>query len=165
VLFGALDERIDRELLRAVIKARPDLRFLLVGPGMTQSGFLSDASNVERQEAVSYAELPGLLSQCGVALLPYVRGDFGARLSPLKAREALAAGLPVVASDVPELRSLPRGVHLARTAEEMLAALTQALAAREDVANLEELAADSWEARAEQLSQWLLAARVERRAV
>src|SRR5581483_8860483 len=37
VFFGALDERIDRKLLDAMIRLRPALRFLLVGPGLSQA--------------------------------------------------------------------------------------------------------------------------------
>lgn len=163
VFFGALDERIDRQLLGAAIRTRPALRFLLVGPGLSQPDPETDAINVERREEVSYDELPKLLGRCRVALLPYVRSKFGERLSPLKAREALAAGLPVVATDIPELRSLPGGVHLTNDADR-LANLLDATLARPDVPTLAELAADSWEMRAERLSELLLAARAARRS-
>src|SRR5207247_2606166 len=142
--------------------ARPKLRFLLVGPPATTGERLRDVGNVIRADAVPYSQLPALLGQCEVALLPYVRGEFGERLSPLKAREALAAGLPVVATDVPELRTLGRGVYLGRSLEEVTAVLDRALTAPRDVPDLEDLSADSWEARAEQLSQYLLAARAGR---
>lgn len=159
IFFGALDERIDRGLLGAIMRARPALQFLLAGPGLGRPCSDLDARNVVRREAVAYSDLPLLLGGCTVALLPYVGGPFGERLSPLKVREALAAGLPVVATDVPELRSLPSGVYLGRTLEDVLAALDRALRAPDDLPALEELAADSWDARAEQLSELLLAAR------
>jgi glycosyltransferase involved in cell wall biosynthesis len=164
IFFGALDERIDLELLRAVMAARPAVSFLLVGPGFAARPHLAGAANVTLQDAVPYEQLPALLAQGRVALLPYVRGPFGERLSPLKAREALAAGLPVVATDIPELRTLSRSVYLGRSVDEITAALDRALAAPADVPTLEDLAADSWEERAERLSQWLAAAREGRKA-
>jgi glycosyltransferase involved in cell wall biosynthesis len=163
IFFGALDERIDRSLLTALVRARPDRRFLLLGPGFTERNTDIAAANVQLRGAAPYAELPSILSECSVALLPYVRGPFGDRLSPLKAREALAAGLPIVATDVPELRRLPRGVHLGRSVDALLAALDRALAAPDDVPELATLADDSWDARAEQFSALLLAARAARR--
>lgn len=162
VFFGALDERIDQQLLAAVVAARPRLRFLIGGPPPTVRDCLRAADNLKFHEAVPYAELPALLAQCEVAILPYVRGEFGDRLSPLKAREALAAGLPVVGTDIPELRTLSRGVYLGTSAEEIGAALDKALAASAALPTLDELACDSWEARAERLSELLLAVRAGR---
>jgi glycosyltransferase involved in cell wall biosynthesis len=112
-----------------------------------------------RREAVSYADLPAALADASAAILPYVGGDFGRRISPLKAREALAAGLPLVATDVPELRTLGRAVHLGRDAAALAASLEAALAAGPGaLPSPEDLAGESWEARAEALSEMLLAA-------
>jgi glycosyltransferase involved in cell wall biosynthesis len=163
VFFGVMDERIDRKLLGAVIRARPSIRFLLVGPGLSRADPDTNASNVLRSDAVDYDVLPHLLGDCQVALLPYVRSPFVERAAPLKAREALAAGLPVVGTDVPDLRALRRGVRLGNTLDEVLAALDQALASPEDLPTLEDMAVDSWEDRAERLSELLLAARAGRR--
>jgi glycosyltransferase involved in cell wall biosynthesis len=162
VYFGAVDERLDAALLAALAAARPGRRFLVVGPGEAP---LAPAPNLARRPALAYADLPDLLAACDAAILPYTGGPLGERLSPLKAREALAAGLPVVGTDVPELRTLGRGVRLGTGAEALAAALDAALAgAAEDVPPLEDLARDTWEARAERLSELLLHARAARAA-
>lgn len=164
VFFGAVDERIDLILLAAVAASRPALRFFVVGPSSRGHHPVSLPKNVQTRGAVPYPELPELLAGCTVAFLPYVQGPFGERLSPLKAREALAAGLEVVATDVPELRALGRGVSLGRSAGELAGLLDRALSRPADVPSPQELAADSWEARAEELSGWLAAARARRLA-
>jgi glycosyltransferase involved in cell wall biosynthesis len=162
VFFGAIDERIDQRLLLAVAAARPGLRFLIVGPSAALGPALRRAPNVALRDAVPYADLPRVLAACEATILPYVGGPLGERLSPLKAREALAAGLPVVATAVPELRSLGRGVLIGETVEELCAAVDRALAGDEPPPSLDDLARDSWDARAERLSDLLAGAREAR---
>ncbi len=162
VFFGAFDERIDQRLLARVIESRPHLRFLLLGPDDRLDPALGAATNVVRHPAVSYADLPEWLGHCDVAILPYVTGEFGARLSPLKAREAIASGLPVVGTDVPELRRMGRGISIGRSASELADLLDRTLAGA-DLPALEELDRDSWEARAGLFSEFLLHARAAAR--
>jgi glycosyltransferase involved in cell wall biosynthesis len=159
IFFGALDERIDQELLNAVIRARPGLRFLCIGPRTGSKDRLAPAPNLERRPAVPFADLPTLLGSCEVALLPYVQGNLGKRLAPLKALEALTVGLPIVATDIPELRALHTGVFLGKTLPDMLSCLDQASNNGANVPSLQDLAAESWENRAERLSAILLSAR------
>jgi glycosyltransferase involved in cell wall biosynthesis len=159
IFFGALDERIDRELFATVIKARPKIRFLCVGPTPDSRARLPDAKNLECRDPVPYEELPALLGQCEATILPYVRGDLGKRLAPLKAMEALAAGLPVIATDVPELRSLSVGVYLGESVGNIAPLLDDALSAKRRLPSLQDLVENSWEKRAECFSDLLLATR------
>jgi glycosyltransferase involved in cell wall biosynthesis len=159
IFFGAVDERIDQELFNAVVRARPQLRFLCIGPKTGLKDRLMPAPNLERRPPVPFAELPKLLGQCEVALLPYVQTDLGQRLAPLKALEALTAGLPVVATDIPELRSLAQGAILGKSADDIPSSLDHALGAHIPLPSLDALAAESWENRAERLSEIMISAR------
>jgi glycosyltransferase involved in cell wall biosynthesis len=158
IFFGSLDERIDQELFNAAIRARPRLRFLCIGPATGSKERLVFAPNLERRSAVSFQELPNLLGQCEIALLPYVQTELGQRLAPLKALEALTAGLPVVATDIPEIRSSPRGTILGKNVGDILVGLDRALSSSIAMPSLEELASESWENRAERFSQIMISA-------
>ena len=120
---------------------------------------MTPAPNLERRPPVPFRDLPNLLGQCEVTLLPYVQTDLGQRLAPLKALEALTAGLPVVATDIPELRSLPAGVILGKTQDVLISGLDRVLGNGIPVPSLDVLATHSWENRAERLSEIMISGR------
>jgi len=158
IFFGAIDERIDHDIFNAVIRARPRLRFLCIGPQTSSKDRLAFAPNLRRCPPVPFSELPQLLGQCEVAFMPYVQSYLGQRLAPLKALEALTAGLPVVGTDIPELRTLPGGAILGKTLNDFISGLDQTLRGGLPLPSLEDLAAHSWENRAERLSKIMVSA-------
>ncbi|HVV19472.1 MAG TPA: glycosyltransferase [Pseudonocardiaceae bacterium] len=108
-VVGQLNDRLDMDLLAAV--ADSGLGLLLVGP--RDPGWLPrrwDAlvarPNVHHSGAVPFAELPRWLARMDVGLTPYTDTAFNRASFPLKTLEYLAAGRPVVGSDLPAVRSL-----------------------------------------------------------
>ena len=161
VLMGHLNERIDVRLLEATVDA--GLALTIVGP--RQPGFapgrfeaLLARPGVAWLGRRRYDELPGILGSADVGLTPYVAGLFNDASVPLKTLEYLAAGLPVVSSDLPAARALPSGVlHLASSPEEFAAAAVKGAAEAGDVdlVRLRQQIArqNSWASRAEHLAQ------------
>ncbi|MDR6173967.1 glycosyltransferase involved in cell wall biosynthesis [Nocardioides zeae] len=98
-------------LLAALALLGPGHRLLVVGDGPTATDLratadrLGVADRVTWTGAVPAAAVPALLQEMDVACAPYPPLD-GFYFSPLKVTEYLAAGLPVVASDVGGLRAL-----------------------------------------------------------
>ena len=104
---GQLSGRIDLELLEAVADRGHSL--LLVGrrrddlPARALDDLLA-RPNVQWLGMKPYAELPPYLGAMDVGLVPYGDTAFNRASFPLKTLEYLAAGLPVVASDLPAIR-------------------------------------------------------------
>jgi glycosyltransferase involved in cell wall biosynthesis len=161
VFFGLFDERIDQGLLAKVVAARRRWRFLIVGPVTVAVAAELRAANVTWRGPVAYTLLPELLGECDVALLPYVQEPFGQRLAPLKVREALVAGLPVVATDIPDLRGRA-GVRTGRSAEEVLAVLDAACSGAVAIPALAQFMSATWDERARQFDELLSSARESR---
>jgi hypothetical protein len=86
-------------------------------------------------------------------------------MNPLKLRELLAAGLPVVAAPLPEIARLG-GVRLARDQDEWLRALRAALAEGRSgaAARSASVRDQSWEARAEEFGRFIHEAEAASRA-
>jgi teichuronic acid biosynthesis glycosyltransferase TuaH len=108
-VVGQLNDRLDPDLLAAV--ADTGMGLLLVGP--RDPGWLPDRwdalvarPNVRHVGAVPFEELPRWLARIDVGLTPYTDTVFNRASFPLKTLEYLAAGRPVVGSDLPATRGL-----------------------------------------------------------
>jgi teichuronic acid biosynthesis glycosyltransferase TuaH len=107
--IGHLSDRIDLECLEAV--ADRGISLLLVGPkqptfeiGRIEA--LLARPNVQWVGAKPFDALPSYLRVIDVGLTPYARSAFNQASFPLKTLEYLAAGRPVVATDLPATRWL-----------------------------------------------------------
>jgi hypothetical protein len=89
-----------------------------------------------------------------VALMPFRVNELTLNANPLKVREYLAAGLPVISSDLPEVRKVGL-CHLASSAQEFPARVQECLnqGAGPDLARAERVVPESWEARVEEIRQ------------
>lgn len=108
-VIGQLNNRIDADLLAAV--ADTGVGLLLVGP--RDPGWMPDRwdalvarPNVHHTGAVPFADLPRWLACMDVGLTPYTDTAFNRASFPLKTLEYLAAGRPVVGTDLPAIRGL-----------------------------------------------------------
>jgi teichuronic acid biosynthesis glycosyltransferase TuaH len=119
---GHMSERIDLDMLEAV--ADTGVSLLLVGPRqptfeIAKMDALFARPNVQWVGPKAFDELPSYLRVVDVGLTPYRQSAFNRASVPLKTLEYLAAGRPVVASDLPAHRRLDTAhVTLARTPAE-----------------------------------------------
>ena len=101
--FGAVDERLDFDLIRRLCDERPGRSIVLVGPLV---GFLSPPvkrPNLHYLGEKEYADLPGYLKAFDVCLMPFVISELTLHISPTKTPEYLAGGKPVVSTAIPDV--------------------------------------------------------------
>jgi teichuronic acid biosynthesis glycosyltransferase TuaH len=108
-LVGQLSDRIDITMLESV--ADTGIGLLLVGPREPgwepgRADALLGRPNVHYVGAVAFEELPQWFARLNVGLTPYADTAFNRASFPLKTLEYLAAGLPVVSTDLPASRRL-----------------------------------------------------------
>lgn len=163
VYLGTLTDRIDNSFLNELVaqgirlrivggiranKAENPLEELLKHPGVEALGHRS------------YAELPALLHSSSVGLIPYRLTDYNKASFPLKVFEYLAAGLPVVSSQLPSVEWIDSDdVALVNNATEFAAEVKhqyERIPQREDVERRVSVASrHSWDNRAAQLLDFL----------
>ncbi len=161
--MGTVSERTDVAWLEAVALTGRSL--LLVGPRSHTAPHealdrVLALPNVRWVGRRPHTEVPSYLAHLDVGLVPYTDDAFNRASFPLKVLDYLAAGLPVVARDLPSVRWLGTDLTvLASDAEAFVAHTVRAMdtppdaaaqAARQAVA-----AQHGWDARVEQLADHL----------
>jgi len=153
IYVGALARWLDFELLAAVAEANPGWDFRVHGAeidGAWGRSRLPEVANVELRGPRPHAEVPRLLAQADVGVIPFRVSRETAFVSPLKLYEYFAAGKPPVSSPMPEAEAFAE-VRIAATVAEWTAALSAALEDSRDetfTARLRALGrANDWSAR------------------
>ncbi|WCT14923.1 glycosyltransferase [Mucilaginibacter jinjuensis] len=99
--YGVIDERFDIELIRGIVKLRPEWEIFLIGPVVKIDPVtLPISNNIHYQGAKTYAELPELIADWDLALIPFLLNESTRFISPTKTPEYLAAGLPVISTPI-----------------------------------------------------------------
>ncbi len=110
---GLIDHWFDSHLMHDVATRLSDISFVLIGDVRVELGPLADLPNVHLLGRKPYAELPNYLAHFDVGLIPFVRNQLTESVNPIKLREYLAAGLPVVSTNLPEVRRYSEYAQLA----------------------------------------------------
>ena len=101
---GAIDERLDLDLIAGLADALPDWDIHMVGPvAKIDEASLPHAPNLAYLGMQPYGRLPELMGGFDVALMPFALNDATRSISPTKTLEYLAAGLPVVSTRVADV--------------------------------------------------------------
>ncbi len=82
----------------------PDVSFALVGPTHSDTSQLAACPNVHLLGGRPHEDMPRYIKGFDVGLVPYRVSEYTASVYPVKLNEYLAMGLPVVATDLPEIR-------------------------------------------------------------
>jgi uncharacterized SAM-binding protein YcdF (DUF218 family)/glycosyltransferase involved in cell wall biosynthesis len=152
---GGLHQWIDQALLAGVAQRLPDVSFALVGPAQTDVSTLQRCANVTLFGQRAHPDLPRYVKEFDVGIVPYLLTDYTANVYPTKLNEYLSMGIPVVATDLPEIRRFNRDhgdvVQVAADADAFANAIRQALngASTPQVVTrrIEVAQANSWERR------------------
>jgi glycosyltransferase involved in cell wall biosynthesis len=166
---GPVDDRLDAALLATVARRHPEASVVVIGgvaPGHSP-GPLAGLPNVHLLGPIPHAEMPAHVGALDVGVMPYRRTGQTRVGFPMKALEFLAAGLPCVAIDLPELARLSDVVRVCAGEAEFLAAVGDALGGRglaDPGARRAAVAGDAWPARAAGLSALVAEAIAEREA-
>jgi glycosyltransferase involved in cell wall biosynthesis len=153
--MGTFDWRVDTKTLTEAAEKMPDCTFSLVGRVNPDQ-----EANVAKLRALSNVVMPGAVSleegwawtaAFDVGLIPFLPGDIGDAINPVKMHMYLMAGKPVVTTWLRECRRHGPLVRAAQNVDEFIAAIRASISERSpaDVSKRIAFSQDhTWRARA-----------------
>jgi glycosyltransferase involved in cell wall biosynthesis len=124
---GLISHWMDIDVVIKCARAYPDATLLILGEAKIDISRLTAEPNVVCPGHIAYELLPRYMELFDVGLIPRVINRLTIAMNPLKLLEYLAMELPVVSSDLPEVRKFGDYVHLASDHDGFVAAVGKAL--------------------------------------
>jgi glycosyltransferase involved in cell wall biosynthesis len=148
--FGLIQEWIDLDLLARMARMHADWSIVLIGKSVVDTSALKSWPNIYLLGRRPYETLPSYCRAFDVGIIPFQVNELTRNINPIKLREYLSAGLPVVSTDLPEAKFYGEQVYVAHGHDEFVSKVEQAI--REDSAAARRQRSDlmreeTWEAR------------------
>ncbi|MBN2212138.1 MAG: glycosyltransferase [Sedimentisphaerales bacterium] len=156
--FGLIRDWVNVDLLAQIARQCPDWHFVLLGDSTVDLAPYRGLANMHFLGRKSYQELPGYCRYFDVGLIPFQVNQLTHAVNPIKLREYLAAGLPVVSTPMPEVMRYNHLIHIANTPETFIAALETCLTEDADgrERRCQAMAHETWPDKLEQITKALL---------
>lgn len=127
--YGTLRDWVDLDLVAAIARARPAWSIALIGQQLGELGPIAGLPNVHLLGRKPHQDLPSYCKGMDIGLIPYRIDERMKFVNPIKLREYLSAGLPVVSTAVPEVERYAHQCAIAEDADGFITAIEKALIA------------------------------------
>ena len=154
--YGLIEDWMDHDLLCYLAEKHADWNIVLVGKVCVDTTRMDRFPNIHMVGRKQHSELPAYCKAFTVGLIPHIVNDLTRHMNPIKLREYLSAGLPIVSTNLPEV--LYYGEHCAVTHnydefEEACAAAIRDNTPEARRRRSESMKNETWEARLKQIGQ------------
>lgn len=129
--FGGIDDYVvDLDIFKRVAQGLPNCSLVLIGDATCSMEELVSLPNVHWLGFRPYEQIPAYGAAFDVALMPWLRNDWIQHSNPIKLKEYLALGLPVVSTDFPEVHYYSEQISIARDPDEFVRLVGEAIEGR-----------------------------------
>ncbi|MCJ8350026.1 glycosyltransferase [Moritella sp.] len=126
--YGSITSWLDFELIIFLASSRPDVTFLFIGRIDTAECPIFEYDNIIHLPDMAHEQLIQYAANWQVSLIPFVDNKQIQACNPLKLREYLAIGHPIVSTKYPAVMAFSECLYIAENQQQMLAQLSSALA-------------------------------------
>jgi glycosyltransferase involved in cell wall biosynthesis len=159
--FGSLSEWVDLELVGKVALQYSDASIVLVGRVSADVSLFHNIPNLFVLGFREFDTLPAYLRMFDVCIIPFRLTELVDAVDPIKLREYLCAGKPVVTTNFREARKFGDLIYIGRSHDEFLDAVGHALTERDSNLVQDRISRareDDWPNKIHQISSFLLQA-------
>lgn len=129
--IGGIHRHIDFKLINFLAGSHPECSIVLIGPIQTDVSPITKLGSVFLLGQKEFLSLPNYMSEFDVGIIPYEINEYTRTVFPTKLNEYHAVGMPVVSTDLPEVREFnlknENLVLIARTYQEFSENILSAL--------------------------------------
>lgn len=155
--FGAIDDyTLDLDLLKFSVESLPKMTFVLIGLPTLDISDITSLPNVHYLGFKPFDEIPQLGAGFDVAIMPWLQNEWIFYCNPIKLKEYLALGLPIVTTPIPQEDEYGDLITVARTPEEFVDAIRVSVTANAPYLRHRRQKAvepDSWRNKADEVLQ------------
>jgi glycosyltransferase involved in cell wall biosynthesis len=154
--FGLFDARTDQQLLEHLLVTHPEWNVVILGRSVVDMKSLQRYKNFFHHGPVPYDELPNWASKFDVCIIPYVMNKLTANINPLKLKEYLATGKPIVSTPLPEAVKFANVIRIGQNHNEFIKQVEIELTQHhKPELQLRAVVGEDWGDKAEQFSGWI----------
>lgn len=158
---GSIDDRLNYDLLRKMALQFPDDTFKMIGRTVgPHAQALAGLQNISFTGAINADQLPALIAEFDLGIIPFVKNEFTQNIYPMKINEYFAMGVPVVMSDFAVIPDWQEQVETASDDEAFIAAMKRAMEGDNDDARkirMQKAAGNSWKQKSVEFENILIA--------
>ncbi|MFZ4619000.1 MAG: glycosyltransferase [Bacteroidota bacterium] len=133
--FGIITTWVDVELIVECAKAYPEYQFVILGKTTVDLTLFSTIPNIRYIGPVPFEHLPQYARIFDIGIIPFVVNDLTIACNPLKLLEYLSLGIPVVSTNMPEVKKMEPNVIIADSREQFVASIRTAVSSISEQGN------------------------------
>jgi glycosyltransferase involved in cell wall biosynthesis len=153
--YGSISNWLDLELLTKTIARLPHWHFVFIGVTAIDVNPFNQFDNVTFLGKRAHDLLPSYVQHWTACLLPFIKNQQIQHCNPLKLREYLASGRPVISTEFPALSPYLEFVTRVKTVDEMVLALTNSIPKQINRDQQLAVSNQTWASQADKVSTWL----------
>jgi len=154
--FGLIEKWIDLELIRYLSENKPEYSFVMIGRVAQDISAFKNINNVHFLGSKAYKDLPKYGRLFDATIIPYVLDYQVHNCNPIKLREYLAMGKPVISVRTPETEKFSDVIEIADSHDEFSEKIKRSLSGNDEAAVTERRTRVkdlSWENRFAEISE------------